>query len=364
MKAPLYVRKSLRRQFPWWDRDLRGGRGLNPFANAPDEWKGHQEGICLGVVEEPFHHHWPYIAACRELGISYRVVRITDTDWSARVRESGCDAFLVWPSMGRRSLRVLFDDRLRIMEQEMDLRLYPRYGETWFYENKYRLADWLETMGIPHPETHRFQRREDALAYAEKAALPLVVKTGLGASASGVWVLRSRAKLRRWIRRAFRSGLLADFRHVSEAEAGSILLQSYVRIAREWRMVRVGDSYFGHVKGNRGGFHSGSGRVEWDEPTPRHLEFLREVCEKGGLRSMAVDVFETDAGELLVNELQTVFSARTSVDQTRVGGQAGRYVRRAVGSWHFEAGDFARNACCNLRVQDLLNLLAEERAGV
>ena len=356
----------------------------------------------LGIIEEPFQHHAPYIAACRELGVSHRVVRITGDDWVSAVRESGCDAFLNWPSMGRRALREMFDTRLRIMEREMGLRLYPSYGETWMYEDKYRLADWLEATGLPHPKTRRFFRKRDAMAYTDGASLPVVVKTRLGAASSGVWIVRTRGRLRRLVRKAFGRGLLADFRHVSEAERGSILIQDHVRIAREWRMVRVGDSFFGHVKGRRGEKHSGSGRVEWDVPSDRHLDFLKHVIDVGGFRSMAVDVLETVEGELLVNELQTVFSARASVDQMKVDGVAGRMVRRpdtAVdtgdgipdtrgrgeekgerrtsdvehrttkaevsekASWIFEPGDFARNACCNARVEDLLSLLRGKDAG-
>jgi hypothetical protein len=53
---------------------------------------------------------------------------------------------------------------------------------------------------------------------------------------------------------------------VSIAETGNggrALLQEYLSVAKEWRLVRIGDSFFDHVKGCGDGFHSGSGLVEW-----------------------------------------------------------------------------------------------------
>jgi hypothetical protein len=69
---------------------------------------------------------------------------------------------------------------------------------------------------------------------------------------------------------------------------------------------------------------------------------------------MNVDVFETESGEFLINELQTVFGASFSVDQLRVDGEPGRFVHDAAGNWVFEAGDFAKNMCANERVRDAL----------
>ena len=125
-------------------------------------------------------------------------------------------------------------------------------------------------------------------------------------------------------------------------------------------MVRIGDSYFGHPKGRRGDFHSGSGRVEWDVPEPRHLDLLHRVTEAGGFRSMDVDVFETPDGRLWVNELQAVFGASLAIDQLRRDGEPGRMIRTVDGSWRFEPGDFARNACANARIRDTLQLWAQD----
>ncbi len=87
------------------------------------------------------------------------------------------------------------------------------------------------------------------------------------------------------------------------------------------------------------------------------------VTEVGQFKSMAVDVFETPDGSLLINELQTVFGASTAVDQMRKDGQPGRMVRNAQGEWDFEFGDFSRNACCDERVRYALSRFEKGQSG-
>ena len=127
-------------------------------------------------------------------------------------------------------------------------------------------------------------------------------------------------------------------------------------------MVRIGDSYFGHVKGKCGDFHSGSGIVIWEVPEKRHLDFIHNLTEIGNFTSMDIDLFENLDGSLYVNELQTVFGASYAVDQLRVNGISGRFtLNRQSKEWEFQPGDFARNACANARLDHLINHILPNR---
>lgn len=344
-------------------KEMRRREAADPFAQEPPNFDAPSSPFRLGIIREFFHYHKHYVAACRELGVSYRLIDISTNDWIRCVREAECDAFLVWPSVSVRVWREMFDERLRILEHELGILVYPKYHETWLYESKRRVHEWLLAKGVRHPQTWVFFERGSAEAFAAKVELPIVVKTNLGASHSGVWIVRRRTELRGMVKKAFSNGLLARGRHRSEAENGFIFIQQFLPDVREWRMVRIGDSYFGHPKGRVGDFHSGSGKVGWTPPEARHLDFLKHVTEVGGFTSMDVDMFETLGGELLVNELQTVFGAGFSVDQTRINGKAGRFVYAGGSSpWQFEEGDFARNMCANARVDYLVSrLLAESK---
>lgn len=353
--VPLPARRALQRLVSLQGQKMRYFERRDPLAGV---LAGDDDGLGfpfrLGIVKNRAFRHTHYVAACRELRVPFRVIDVTRPDWWREVRACGCDAFVVWPDATSTPAAKLLKDRLDLLERELGAVVVPTSAERWVYEDKVRLADWLAGRGLPHPATHVFFDRASANEFVATCALPIVSKTAFGAAATGVRILRRRRNARALVARAFGRGLTVAGHDPRDRQWGFVLFQDFIEVAREWRLVRIGDAYFGHPKGRVGEFHSGSGRAEWDVPEARHLDLLHRVTEEGGFRSMAVDTFETAAGELLVNELQTVFGASTSVDQMRVEGQPGRMLRDGPGDWRFEAGDFARNACANARVLDLL----------
>jgi hypothetical protein len=309
--------------------------------------------VRFGIVANRMYAHTKFTAACLEIGVPFEVVDLYSSDWLRRLKAAACDVLLAWPEASSPSAARLLKDRLDLIESR-GVTVVPAAHERWMYEDKNRMAAWLATHDVPHPRTWVFADREEAESFAKRCELPIVSKTAFGAQASGVRILRRRHEVRSIVARAFGRGLAARGHDHRERERGTVLLQEYLDVAREWRLVRIGDAYFGHPKGLRGEFHSGSGRVRWDVPETRHLDLLHTITTTGSFRSMDLDVFETRGGHLFVNELQTVFGASTSIDQMRVDGVAGRMVRNQ-GDWIFEPGDFARNACANARILDVLD---------
>ncbi len=334
---------------------LREAERCNPLAEvtAGDDNRAGSP-VRFGILRNAAQYHAHYVRACLELGVPFRVLDLARSDWLEQVEASGCEVLLVWPDAFLSIWNRMVKERLRVLEEALGYAAVPSSREIWMYEDKRRMAYWLQAHRIPHPRTWIFYDPAEAAAFAARCELPMVFKLNFGAAATGVWIVRSRRELQRRIRRAFRHGLAGRGMDRRDREWGAVLLQEYLPGVKEWRLVRIGDSYFGHPKGRRGDFHSGSGVALWDAPEPRHLELLHRVTETGGFRSMDVDVFETADGRLLVNELQAVFGASVAVDQCRVDGRPGRFVRREGGRWEFEAGDFARNACANERIRDAL----------
>ena len=317
----------------------------------------------FGIVKNSTQAHGSYVAACQELGVPFSVIDLSASDWLNQVNESGCTILLVWGDACLSIWNSMIKDRLEILERDVGMTVFPTMREMWFYEDKRRLAYWLAANGIPHPKTWVFYNHEECQQFITTCDLPVMFKASFGAAASGVKLFCERKKLRRFIREVFRKGFQPNGLDRRDRQWGTVLLQEYLSGVKEWRLVRVGDSFFGHLKGSADGFHSGSGLVEWDIPEERHLNFLHEVTEKGGFRSMDVDVFETIDGRLLVNELQAVFGASRSVDQMRKDGVPGRYIQNPKGSgWIFEPGDFSRNACANERIRYLIARRCESQA--
>jgi hypothetical protein len=147
---------------------------------------------------------------------------------------------------------------------------------------------------------------------------------------------------------------------VSGNVTGELLLQEFIPDAREWRMVRIGNSYFGHRKGKAGDFHSGSKIIEFDTPPEALLRFVKDVTDKGPFENMSLDILETPNGDYLVIELHCYFGCN-SPHVMRIGSEPGRYrYSHDSDSWTFEPGDFNRNASCNLRIATLLECISRK----
>lgn len=357
---PAKVRQFIRARVSLKDFDIARRVAANPHKDHLAEDYPDSE-FCLGILEEVMQYHKHYIAACRELKISYRVLSILDDNWVESFRSSGCDAFLVWPSVTPTNAKTAFDYRLFILEKEMREIVFPSWKECWLTENKPRLRDWLQANHIKHPKTAVFFNEKQALEFAGNTTYPVVVKTATGASGSGVFIVDKQQQLEKLVRQSFAKGLRPKSFDLNDRQWGSVFIQQFYPDVHEWRMIRIGDSYFGYRK-ERGesGMHSASKKWSWLDPGVELLDLVKKVSDCGKFDSMDVDVFKTKDGQLMVNECQTVFGCSTPEMQMKVNDVPGRYLHEN-GSWRFEGGEFCQNHMCNLRIQDLVTKLRAKR---
>jgi glutathione synthase/RimK-type ligase-like ATP-grasp enzyme len=314
--------------------------------------------VCLGIIKEFTRIHSFYIGACRELGIPYKVIDISGPDWLDRIHNSGCDAYLVRPSGQVTAWKQMFDERLKILTCDLGQTIFPSYEAIWFYESKRRMHYWLAANGFAHPQTWVFYDREDALAFVETTPLPIVFKTDFGSGAMGVQILRDRRECKRLVNRVFRKGVIKAGGDVRDRQWGSVLFQAYLPDITEWRMIRIGDSFMGYQKLQKGDFHSGSHSFEYGPLPADLLDWVKGITDRGHFRSMALDVFVTPDRTFLVNELQTTFGLHVDDGLPMVDGKPGRYCYDPITTtWQFEEGNFCRNKLCNLRVEALLKQL-------
>ncbi len=316
-----------------------------------------QTSVTLGIIKDYMLKHGRFEAACMELGVPYKLIDITSPDWVAAVEDSGCDAFLVWPSHIHSFSKRMFDERLRIMVEDLGKVIFPRLKSLWLYDSKRRVHDWLRIHDFPQPRTWVFFGREAAMAFVEKAHYPLVFKTDLGSSAHGVEIVLAKGRARRLVGLCFGRGYQPERSEHQDRQQGTVMFQQYLPDADEWRVMRVGDSYFGYQKLKEGDFHSGSHLVGWYTPPPELLDLCRRVTDAGPFLSMSLDVFETKDGRFWVNELHPVWGIEEP-SEMYVDGRPGRFVYdEATCSWRFEEGVFNQNASCNLRIHALFELL-------
>jgi hypothetical protein len=339
---------------------------------------------------EKDHLHW--VDSCNKATdqLLYEVIDLTKNDWLDKIAAFSPDLLLTKPGGLTTPFKQLYDERLMILVRELGYKSFPTLDEVLIYENKRYFSYWLKAHQIPHPETHIFYFREEASEYIKSCAFPLAAKVNIGASGSGVSILSNREQALKYISGTFtgrgaakrkgpdlkkRSLFKRGFRYVlhpgeviaririyrsrgKDMQNSFVLLQKFVKHNFEWRVVRIGDSFFAHKKLNRGDKASGSLIKDYGNPPLEIFDFVKELTDRFGFFSQAVDLFETDNG-LLVNEMQCIFG-QSDPFQMMVDNKPGRYIHKND-QWIFEEGDFNANESYDLRLQAAIDIFKDKR---
>lgn len=319
------------------------------------------------------------IKSCKELGVNYKVVDIFSADWIENVKSADdCDGFFCPSNCISQELKTIQDERYYFVSQIMKRPIYPDFTGLYIHESKRNMAAWLEIHGYPHAKTRVFTERNEALDYLENCQYPLVTKSNVGAGASKVVVVRNEAQAKRMAKKCLSNSrfkfLLTGLAYKMKFHRWYIpplpdrrnrqkdyfIVQDYVKdVLHEWRILKIGDSYFGHQKLMKDGFASGSGMVGWVDP-PRYLfDMVRELCEKGNFHCMDVDIFETKDRNFFINELQAFFGSYLDY-QMSVNGRHGRYVWNGK-EYLFEEGDFNIYGSTKLKLDDFVMKLSQKK---
>jgi hypothetical protein len=322
--------------------------------------------------------------------IEYSKISVLSYNWLFEVKEIKPQIILTKPGGVSAAFKDLYDECLMILEKELGYFCFPTLKEVLIYENKKYLAYWLEANEIPYPPTYVFYNKKEALQRLENTKYPIIGKTNIGASGSGIEILADKNSGRDYINRAFsakgltrRSGpnlekgglikrglkyifsptkIFRKFKKykiaASEIQKDYIILQEYIPHDYEWRVVRMGDSFFAHKKVKKGDKSSGSLIKEYGKPPLSLLDFVKKITDKHQLYSQAVDIFELD-GQYLVNEMQCIFG-QSDPYQMLIEDNPGRYIYQS-GEWVFEEGDFNTNESYDLRLETAIKLYKNQQ---
>ena len=337
------------------------------------------KAIILRNELENDHNLW--IKACEEYDdqIECRVVKLTSNNWLEEIQTLPCDVLLAKPGGLTAPFKQLYDERIFILAYILGYKIFPSPMEIFIYENKRFLSFWLKANNILHPATDVFYDRKEAFKYSEECKFPFIAKTNIGASGSGVQIIKTKKEALKYISQTFsdkgspqrtgpnleKGGILERgfhyILHPSDIkkkldiyqtkkvnlQKGFVIFQEHIPHDFEWRAVRIGESFFAHKKLKKGDKTSGSLLKNYDDPPPDLLDFVKEITDRHGFYSQAIDIFESDRG-YLVNEMQCIFG-QSDPYQMLVDGIPGRYLM-SEGKWVFEEGDFTSNECYNLRI--------------
>lgn len=308
------------------------------------------------------------ISACESFNLSYEVVNLLGSNWLEDVKK-GYDLFLIRPPCTYDEHKALFDERVYFISEVLDMDVFPKFHELYIYENKRNMATWLEHLGYQYPKTDIFAEKQAALNFIDKATFPLVSKANIGAAGSAVKILKNHKAAKKLIQSVFgrfnsefalghipwgkRNHI--PFPRISRAQRHYVLFQQFLDITLEWRIIRIGDNFFGHQKLiGENGFASGSDLVGWVEPPRELLDMVRELTDRMNSSSMAVDILETKDGQLYINELQSIFGSYLP-SQMYIDNVPGKFVYDLKSdTYDFIEGEYCQNACWNLRLQHFI----------
>jgi glutathione synthase/RimK-type ligase-like ATP-grasp enzyme len=341
--------------------------------------------------ESPDDHNL-WITACQERSteIDFRVVDLTKNNWLDEIQKKPFDTLLAKPGGLSTPFKQLYDERIYVLNKVLGYSVYPSIDEILIYENKRFLSYWLAANNLPHPTTFVFYDINDAIHFSTQTQYPIVAKTNLGASGSGVDIIYSKTELNSYICQVF-SGKGAPHRwgpnlskgalfwrglkyltspgeiakklqvyntRRTDRQQGYVIFQNYVAHDYEWRIVVIGGSYFAHKKLKIGEKASGSTLKNYDTPPLVLFDFAKGIMEHFGFLSQAIDVFKTDDDKILINEMQCIFG-QSDQYQMLVDGIPGRY-RYIDKKWIFESGDFNANESYSLRVDHIISMIFKQ----
>ncbi|MBS3798482.1 hypothetical protein [Pseudoalteromonas sp. BDTF-M6] len=323
----------------------------------------------IGIVCYPGMELESIKSACVDNHVDYVEIDFMSPSWKDSCTDD-IDGYLVRPPCSYQEHKNIFDERVFFLNKHLKRPIYPSFSELYIYENKRNMHLFLEGYDIQHPKTKVFMDKENALKSIKNSEFPMVSKSNIGAGGSSIQIIRNEKQYKKLIFRVF--GKFhpelalgwAPFRKTKgiplprfgRAQKHYLIMQEYLDIKWEWRMIRIGNSYMGHQKLlGTNGLASGSELVGWEEPPEELLWLLHNTTEKMGMRCMALDVFETRDGQYYVNEMQAIIGAYRPY-QMKIDGVPGKFNLKN-GQFLFEEGQHCKNSCWNPRVEDFINLL-------
>ncbi len=351
---------------PWYHSKKDGG----PFAHLFEEYSIDPENFIkedhkytIGfLIDGECRDRRTIPAVCDLLQIPFKLFDIRNPNLYEELRNPGCDGIMIRPIQVNNHIRNLFHEAVQVLETSGKIPIYPSVTELNVYEAKRTLANFLRYHNIPHPETVVFNSYTTALDFLEQAEYPLVFKTHIGAGGTGVEILENRKDAIKIAKRLFRKYYLRKGEHESRAgEWGYMILQQYIENVKEFRIIKIGDAWWGHQKwkDEEQLFLSGSGKKQWTPPPEQLLNFCYDLARKFDFTTMSFDIFVDGEGRFMVNELQTRFG-HSDPSQMFVEGIPGKYHKKD-GKWIFTPGFYNVHKSMLLIISDFNSLLHQKK---
>ncbi len=320
-------------------------------------------GLSDRMCRTPADWRGEFEKACAALGLETRGVPVDGHAWMEAVR--GVDLFVWRPTMGDPSEMAEIRTKIPLIEA-MGIPCFPNSLMLWLYDDKIRETLFLKAHGHPVPETFISFSEEEARTYLDGAAYPLIAKTHMGASASGVVRLGDRAAALKLLKGIFRpqslmEKVMAKYHYLPRLEKGDLLLarklrylnacpsyiyaQEFIKADSDWRLTTLGTDLLSvFVRRNRPADFRASGSGLWEMVEPEDLpteacDLALEISNRHGFTSMAYDFMRGPKG-WVIGEISMTFVLNDVYTTTLFRRTPAGYAKQApipIGVMHLSA---------------------------
>lgn len=299
--------------------------------------------IAIHPTPGSFSDEW--LAYCREHRIDVKTVDCFAADIVEQVRD--CDGLMWhWPHWDTKAAQ--FARQLTYALEQAGREVFPDSRTCWHYDDKVGQKYLLEAVGAPLVPSVVFYDKPSALAWIERAEFPKVFKLRRGAGSANVFLVPSKRRARRLVRRAFGRGFPAvsrtslfkdrlwhlrrdkdpqalaglgkglarlavptEIERATPPDRGYVYFQDFIPgNAFDLRIVVIGGRAFGFKRLVRSGDFraSGSGLIAYakEDIDPAAVALSFELSRKLGTQCLAFDYIFKD-GRPLLTEVSYAF---------------------------------------------------------
>lgn len=302
-------------------------------------------------------------AACDRLMIAHRIISVKRNGWQEKLE--GLDAFIWRPIMGDSSSMAAIRAVIPLIES-MGITCFPNAMMLWLYNDKIRETFFLKQYGYPMPATFISYDEQEAVAFAEQTTYPIIIKTHMGASSSGVKLLRTKRKALSLLHRVFAKPSVLDkalvkYYYIPRLKKGNFLLerrfrfrdfcpryayfQEFIETGEDWRITTLGRNLISvFVRRNRPGDFRASGSGLWEKLTEDKLpkeacDMALEISNYHRFTSMTYDFMPTSNG-WVIGEISFTFVLNRIYCDTLFRRVEDRYIAKSpipIGEMHLTA---------------------------
>lgn len=304
------------------------------------DWPSTLPKPCVGVIQdEGGSPRWTkYVRFLRNNGFPYAFYDIQSSHWLENARQF--KVIINTHSSAAHHLEE-FRRKFYVLERHLGICCLPSFESMFLYEDKILEAFLCSVHDLPFIPTFTTHDREEALAYSQRADLPLVSKVVPGSGSVSVEMIGSRRACEGIVRAAFSARGRASH-DPAMRQKNYVYFQKYIENdGYDLRIITVDGMFFGYYRKVPSDDFRASGMGLYEKralPAEAMQIAARAIAAIGG-PMLVVDMVRDRDGKYWIVEISPNCQIDTA-EQLHVDGKPGVYLLQEDGSFRFEPGRF------------------------